>query len=136
MSAVPGKDNCYQFSNASQRDVNFVIISVNNPNLIVTLDRLELTSTNQRFRNLNRLTRGEWDERAVRKVLKVFAFGGHALDAQIQEWADMDAVDAIEEMLNFDKHNFKLSPIAAGDQYRATEVIANNENNDLSLIHI
>ena len=133
LSAVPGKDNCYQFTNASQRDVNFVIISVNDPNLLVTLDRLELTSTNQKFRTLNRLTRGEWDERAVRKVLKVFAYGGHALDDQIQEWADMDAVDAIEEMLNFDKHNFKLSPLLASDTYRATEQVAANEANDIGL---
>ena len=133
LRARAGKDNCYKFTNNSQRDVNFLIISVNNPSLTVTLSRLELTSTNQRFRALNRLTRGEWDERAVRKVLKIFAFGGHALDEQIRDWADMDALDAIEEMLNFDKHNFKLSPIAPGDIYRATEVIANNEDNDIGL---
>ena len=133
LMAVQGKDNCYQFSDPVQRSINFIIIRVNNPSLTVTVSRLQLAPTFQRFRNLNRLTRGEWDERAVRKVLKVFAFGGHALDEQIREWADMDAVDAIEEMLNFDKHNFKLSPIALGDIYRATEVIANNEDNDIGL---
>ena len=87
LSAFKGKDNCYQFSNSEQRDFNFLIIRVNNPNIAVVLSRLELTTTNLGFRGLNRLTRGEWDERAVRKVLKVFAYGGHALDEQIQEWA-------------------------------------------------
>ncbi len=133
LPAQQGRDNCYQFSNNSQRDVNFLIITVNNPNLTVTLERLQLSSTNQQFRNLNRLTRGEWDERAVRKVLKIFAFGGHALDAQIQEWADMDPRSAIQEMLNFDKHNFKLSPLADSDIYRATENVSNNPANDIGL---
>lgn len=134
LSAVAGKDNCYQFTNSSQRDTNFLIISVQDPNLTVTVSQLELASTNQQFRRLNRLTRGEWDERAVRKVLKIFAFGGHALDSQIRDWADMDAVDAIEEMLNFDKHNFKLSPLLASDNYRATEQVAANEDNDIGLL--
>ena len=133
LSVIEGRDNCYQFSDPQQRDVNFLIISVSNPNLTVTLTQLELRSTNQRFRGLNRLTRGEWDERAVRKVLKIFAFGGHATDQQIQDWADMDAVDAIAEMLNFDKHNFKLSPLSAGEIYRATEQISANEEDDIGL---
>ncbi len=128
LKAIDGKDNCYQFSTSDQRDTNFIVIKVNSPNLTITIDRLELTSTNQRFVNLNRLTRGEWNQRAVRKVLKIFAFGGHALDAQIQEWADMDAVDAIEEMLTFEKQNSKLSPVAASDLYQATA-----QNADLAL---
>lgn len=122
--AIEGKDNCYQFSASDQRDNNFVVIRVNTPNLTVDLARFELTSTNQVFGGLSRLTRGEWDERAVRKVLKIFAFGGHALDTQVQEWADMDAVDAIEEMLTFEKQNSKLSPVAVNDLYQATAVNA------------
>ncbi len=133
LRATPGNDNCYKVSPNQQRDINYIIISVTAPGVTINLSRLELASTNQRFGGLNRLTRGEWNERAVRKVLKIFAFGGHALDGQIQAWADMDAVDAIAEMLNFDKHNFKLSPLAQGETYRDTEQIAGNEEDDIGL---
>lgn len=56
-----------------------------------------------------------WNESAVRKVLHTFAFGSHASDAQIATWAYMSPQKAIEEMLNFDDHNLKLSPISALD---------------------
>jgi len=55
-------------------------------------------------------------KRAVRKVLKIFAFGGHATTEQIIEWANMPASSAIAEMLTFEEHNFKLSPIS-GEEY-------------------
>lgn len=40
-----------------------------------------------------------WTETAVRKVLHIFAFGGHASDSQVQAWADMPPDRAIAEML-------------------------------------
>ncbi len=133
LSAIPGADNCYRISEPQQRLTNFIIVSVLSPNTSIEISRIELQSTEQRFRGFDRLTRGEWNERAVRKVLKIFAFGGHAFDAQIQAWADMDAQDAIAEMLNFEKHNFKLSPIRANDIYRDTEQVAANEDDDIGL---
>lgn len=51
----------------------------------------------------------DWDETAVRKVLRTFAYGGQAEDAQIQTWADMQPETAIVEMLTFDQHNLLLS---------------------------
>jgi len=51
-----------------------------------------------------------WTETAVRKVLQVFAYGGHASDTQIATWADMPPRDAIREMLTFDEVNPLLSP--------------------------
>ena len=52
----------------------------------------------------------DWDESAVRQVLHVFAFGGHAPDAQISAWADMDPRLAVREMLILDPRHDKLSP--------------------------
>ena len=51
-----------------------------------------------------------WDETAVRKVLRTFAFGGQADDEQIRSWADMSPGKAIREILTFDPHNLDLSP--------------------------
>jgi len=116
VEAVEGKDNCYQISEPRQRDINYVVIT-NNSGAPLTLTRLELAPSEQTHLTLARTTRGTWDERAVRKVIKIFAFGGHATDVQIQEWADMDALDAIQEMLTFDEHNLKLSPLAVGETY-------------------
>jgi len=115
--AVEGKDNCYSIPVSQQRSINYVSIRVVRPGVVLTLNRVELADQFQTHLSLRRLTRGQWDERAVRKVLKIFAFGGHARDTQIQEWADMDALDAIQEMLNFDEHNLKLSPLAIGESY-------------------
>lgn len=61
---------------------------------------------------------GEWDTTAVRKVLRTFAFGGQATDAQIATWADMHPEQAIVEMLTFEQHNLKLSPVTAADYDR------------------
>jgi len=66
------------------------------------------------------LTRSQWDEVAVRKVLKIFAFGGHARDSQITLWSNMRPKDAIEEMLNFKEHNHLLSPLAENEKYKDT----------------
>lgn len=51
-----------------------------------------------------------WTESSVRKVLHIFAYGGHASDAQITSWAGMKPDDAIKEMLTFDEVNPLLSP--------------------------
>jgi hypothetical protein len=57
------------------------------------------------------LSGAEWDEGAVRRVLRVFAYGGAATDAQITAWAAMLPTDAVEEMLHFEPTNPLLSPI-------------------------
>ncbi len=51
-----------------------------------------------------------WNETAVRKVLRVFAYGGQATDAQISTWATLPPAQAIEQMLTFDEVNPLLSP--------------------------
>lgn len=61
------------------------------------------------------LTRAEWDTAAIRRVLHTFAYGGRASEAQVTRWAAMLPQHAITEMLNFDEHNLKLSPVAASD---------------------
>jgi hypothetical protein len=114
-------ENCYSIPRHQQREVNYVNLVVSNASVSLNLTTLELLSSNQSQLALPRLTRGGWGDRAVRKVIKIFAFGGHATDAQIREWADMYPQDAIQEMLTFDEHNLKLSPIAASDPYRDTE---------------
>ncbi len=53
----------------------------------------------------------DWDEPAIRKVLHSFAYGGFASDRQIADWANRDPVQAIQEMLNFDIVNNRLSPV-------------------------
>lgn len=110
-------ENCIVVPRHQQRRVNYINLIVNRESFIVTLSQIELQSTQQSQLLLPRLTRGEWDERAVRKVLKIFAFGGHSTDAQIVTWAAMKPADAILEMLNFDEHNLLLSPLAPGEQY-------------------
>ncbi len=113
-----GNDNCFTILAHLQRDENFILIRVTNPNTNVTLSRIELTPSNRNDElGLPTLTRGGWDEVAVRKVLRIFAFGGHATTEQIQAWADMDSQEAIQQMLNFSEHNARLSPVLAGDAY-------------------
>lgn len=62
-----------------------------------------------------------WDETAVRKVLHIFAYGGHATDAQITQWANMSPQSAIEEILAFTPSNLKLSPSSADELGRKTD---------------
>ena len=119
-SQVALGENCYQLPRHQQRETNYVNLIVNTAGVTLTLSTLEMLAINQVQLALPRLTRGGWDERAVRKVIKIFAFGGHATDTQIIEWANMYPQDAIIEMLNFDQHNLKLSPLAAGESYPQT----------------
>lgn len=56
------------------------------------------------------LTPEQWDELAVRKVLRTFAYGGLTTDEKIRTWADTDPDVAIRRMLTFDYINPALSP--------------------------
>ena len=60
-----------------------------------------------------------WDQQAVRRILNVFAFGGHASDSQIAIWVEMQPHLAIKEMLTFAEHNPLLSPLPTGEIYTA-----------------
>ncbi len=110
-------ENCFRLSLNEQRSVNYINLIINAPGLTVTVSTIELQSTNQTQLLLPRLTRGEWDEKAVRKVLKVFAHGGHATDQQIYLWSVMQPAAAITEMLNFNQNNPLLSPLAPNEVY-------------------
>jgi len=113
-----GKDNCFVLPRHQQREINYILVRVNLPGISVTLSRVELAAANQNDSlGLPTLSRGGWDEEAVRKVLRIFAFGGQATTEQIQVWADMDSEQAIVQMLNFAEHNPLLSPILPGDAY-------------------
>lgn len=110
-------ENCFTIPIAQQQAENQLVFSVNQQGVSFQLSDFGIEPTQQSSAGLASLTRSGWDERAVRKVLKIFAFGGHAHEAQIIEWSNMRPRDAINEMLNFDEHNLKLSPLAAGEKY-------------------
>ncbi len=57
---------------------------------------------------------GQWNEQAVRDVLRVFAYGGAASDADITAWANMEPSVAIVEMLGMWTVNSKLANAASG----------------------
>ncbi|HMV43874.1 MAG TPA: hypothetical protein PK079_19320 [Leptospiraceae bacterium] len=52
---------------------------------------------------------GQWNEQAVRDVLRVFAYGGAASDADITAWANMEPSNAIVEMLGMWTVHSKLA---------------------------
>lgn len=110
-------ENCFVLNPSQQRDINYVEIEVSNPGITINLSQVGLQPTRQSYLGLPRLSRTQWNNRAVRKVLKVFAYGGHATDRQINTWADMQPETAIKEMLHFRRHNRKLSPFVAGERY-------------------
>ena len=62
------------------------------------------------FAAFTTVSKAQWNETAVRKVLHTFAFGGFASDAQIQTWADMPPKNAIAQILTFSTTNQQLSP--------------------------
>ncbi|MFT5572866.1 MAG: hypothetical protein ACI9FR_001790 [Cryomorphaceae bacterium] len=117
VEAFGGTDNCYVIPEHLQRLINYITISAIGSGADFNASRLELAPSKQYRNELPILTRGGWDERAVRKVLKIFAFGGHATTEQIIVWADMNPELAIVEMLHFGEHNDKLSPLAIGEIY-------------------
>lgn len=117
LPAYQGADNCYVIPEHLQREINYVTIAAIGSGANLSVERFGLEISTPYKNQLPVLTRGGWDEQAVRKVLKIFAFGGHARDEQIQDWADMKAELAITEMLNFSEHNLLLSPLAEGEIY-------------------
>ena len=120
LESITYGENCFVLALNEQRETNYVLLQAGNSNQGMTLSRITLANSAQSALGLRSLTRDAWDDAAVRKVLNVFAFGGHATDTQIQSWATQYPADAIKEMLNFDKHNLKLSPIIEGESYADT----------------
>jgi len=113
-------ENCFTFTVSQQQANNVLTFIHNNPGDRWGINNIGYNIVDKRWLTLPVLSRDEWDNLAVRKVLQVFAFGGHATDTQIQIWAAMDPKDAIKEMLNFAPHNSKLSPLPPGEKYAQT----------------
>lgn len=112
-------ENCYILPVGQQQLQNSFSLTVPE-GARVRLSNTGLESASPSQLTLSRLTRSGWDEDAVRKVLRIFAFGGHATSAQIRVWANMRPLIAIQEMLNFDEHNLQLSPLNSTERYRQT----------------
>ncbi|UXY15389.1 DUF1800 family protein [Chitiniphilus purpureus] len=69
------------------------------------------------------ISRMQWNETAVRNILRTFAYGSNATDAQIAAWAAQDPHAAIVEMLTFTPFNSRLSPalgVKGTDPLRST----------------
>jgi len=113
-------ENCFFVPQANQLATNQVAFSGGNTTISSQLSIIDVATSNPSDALLPSLTRSQWNEVAVRKVLKIFAFGGHARDSQIRLWANMRPDDAIREMLNFSQHNHLLSPLAENEKYDAT----------------
>jgi len=109
-------ENCYSIPVGQQLDENTIVFSTLGGRARIKLLGIERSSPSRL--GLATLGRRNWGEREVRKVLKIFAFGGHARDSQIIEWSNMPSSVAIAQMLNFSEHNLKLSPLASGERYR------------------
>ncbi len=118
-NAATQGENCYTVP-ASQQGNENTIEFITPDGQTATLSSISVETATPISLTLNSLTRSEWDEKAVRKVLKIFAFGGHATRSQIITWANMPPRFAIREMLNFEEHNLKLSPLAVGERYGQT----------------
>lgn len=113
-------ENCYVIP-VDQQGVENLVQFIVGDGQVARLRDIGIEPPLQSRLGLPVLTRSSWDERAVRKVLKIFAFGGHATDVQINTWGNMRPQVAINQMLNFSKHNPRLSPMISGEQYRETE---------------
>ena len=113
-------ENCLVITTANQLDTNEIQFSYTTGTGDSQISSISVASQNPSRSELPSLTRSEWDERAVRKVLKIFAFGGQARDSQIEDWADMRPYDAIRQMLTFAEHNPLLSSFIKGETYRST----------------
>ncbi len=66
-------------------------------------------------KGLKSLTDEQWGRQEVSRVLRTFAYGGQATDAQIRMWADMTPKAAIAQMLTFAPVNLQLSPQGVND---------------------
>lgn len=115
---VTAGENCFTISSAQQQELNTLTLELNNGISGVRLSGIGLASASPNLFQLPSLTRSLWNEKAVRKTLKIFAFGGSPTDSQIRQWASMPAKLAIREMLNFSQHNLQLAPFARGEEYR------------------
>ena len=113
-------ENCFVITESNQSNPNLIELSYSSAGGGSSISIISAASTNPTRHTLPSLTRSEWNERVVRKVLKIFAFGGHARDSQITTWANMRPIDAIRQMLNFSEHNSRLSPMAIGERYTDT----------------
>ena len=113
-------ENCFVITENSQGNPNLIEFSYSSTGGGTSISVISASSTNPTRHTLPSLTRSEWNERVVRKVLKIFAFGGHPRDSQITTWANMRPIDAIRQMLNFSEHNSRLSPMAIGERYTDT----------------
>jgi len=58
----------------------------------------------------NTVSKKQWNETHVRRVLRAFAYGGHATESQINDWSRMSASQAVSEILTFGFNNERLSP--------------------------
>lgn len=116
---ITSGENCFNLPAGSQVADN-VLRLVSNSGSRVSVSGISVELANQSNLTLAQLTRSGWNDRAVRKVLKVFALGGHASDGQIALWANLPPRTAIRQMLNFDEHNLRLSPVLSGDKYNVT----------------
>lgn len=67
--------------------------------------------------SLSTLEEDSWDERKVRKVLHLFAFGSSATEEQIQRWATLSPQASIEEIISFNALNPNISPVEGGSPY-------------------
>lgn len=77
--------------------------------VVVTGFCLSLFSTSVQALGFETVSEGDWDKRAVAKVLHAFAFKGFASDKQIKKWAKMAPDLAVAEMLTFNPVNSRLS---------------------------
>lgn len=118
LAAITEGRNCISIPGSQQNEVlSRLEFRHNRPGNRWGISELRLEIDAQRVLGLPTLTQAQWNTGAVRKVLKVFAFGGHATDEQIETWANQRPIDAIAEMLNFSEHNPLLSPLASGEKY-------------------
>ncbi|MBX2867649.1 MAG: DUF1800 family protein [Acidiferrobacterales bacterium] len=120
IGVVSGEEYCIDVAASLQIEgENILHLVHSNPGERWGVSHVGLEFTQQEPLGLTRVSRPEWDEAAVRKVLKVFAFGGQATDATIQEWANTNPEIAIAQMLNFSEHNLLLAPLLPGEKYTA-----------------
>lgn len=112
-------ENCFAIPPENQQQTNLATFTGSNGGA-TQLSLIDVAPVNQNRSLLPSLTRSEWDEIAVRKVLKIFAFGGHAKESQIRAWSNMRPGDAITEMFTFEEHNHLLSPLAENEKYDDT----------------
>jgi len=115
ISPVIFGENCFLLPVGQQQAENVLLLQIQGLGS-ATVSIISVDPAEPVYQGFEGLSRSSWDERAVRKVLQIFAFGGHATDHQIITWANMQPRAAIAEMLTFDEHNFKLSPIV-GEKY-------------------